>query len=211
MFRRRDAGAGGAVDEAATDGAGSGTSDTAADHAAAGSTAVTPAKGRPTPKRSEAERRRRQPYSAPSNRKAAAGQSRTRDKADRARKYDAMKRGEEWALPARDKGPVKALTRDYVDSRRRISEFYMYILVLLFVLLLFKNATTQAVVYPIVLLLVVVMGIEGFMTSRGVKKLAAQRFPAESTRGITRYAVMRTLQIRRFRMPAPRVGPGAKA
>lgn len=121
-----------------------------------------------------------------------------------------MKRGEEWALPARDKGPVKALTRDYVDSRRRISEFYMYILVLLFVLLLLKNPATQAIVYPIVLVLVAVMAVEGIMTSRGVKKLAAQRFPGESTRGITRYAIMRTLQIRRFRMPAPRIGPGSK-
>jgi hypothetical protein len=48
------------------------------------------------------------------------------------------------------------------------------------------------------------------MISRGVKKLAAQRFPGESTRGITRYAIMRMLQIRRFRMPAPRIGPGGK-
>jgi len=58
--------------------------------------------------------------------------------------------------------------------------------------------------------LVAIMVIEGFMISRRVKKLAAERFPGESTRGITRYAIMRTLQIRRFRMPSPRVGPGAK-
>ena len=57
---------------------------------------------------------------------------------------------------------------------------------------------------------VLVMVAEGIMISRGVKKLAAQRFPGESTRGVTRYAVMRTLQIRRFRMPAPRIGPGGK-
>ena len=204
MFRRRDAGAGGAVNEAATDAAGSGTSET-------GRNAVTPAKGRPTPKRSEAERRRRQPHSAPANRKAASSQSRGRDRAERARRYEAMKRGEEWALPARDKGPVRAMTRDYVDSRRRISEFYMYILGLLFVLLLIKSAATAAIVYPVVLVLVLVMAVEGFMTARAVKKLAAQRFPAESTRGITRYAIMRSLQIRRLRMPAPRVGPGRKA
>ena len=58
--------------------------------------------------------------------------------------------------------------------------------------------------------LVLVMVIEGYLISRGVKKLAAQRFPGQSTRGITRYAIMRTLQIRRFRMPSPRVGPGSK-
>jgi hypothetical protein len=209
VFRRRDAGAGSAVDEAATDGSGPGTPGSDADQSAGGS-AVTPAKGRPTPKRSEAERRRRQPYSAPANRKAATRQSRTRDKGDRARRYEAMKRGEEWALAPRDKGPVKALTRDYVDSRRRISEYYMYILVGLLVLLLFKSAKLEVIVYPVVLLLAVIIVIEGIMISRGVKKLAAERFPGESTRGITRYAIMRTLQIRRFRMPTPRIGPGAK-
>ena len=191
-------GAGGAVDEDAAADSGSGTPETA------GGRAVTPAKGRPTPKRSEAERKRRQPYGAPANRKAAASQGRTRDKTERARKYEAMKRGEEWALAPRDKGAVKALTRDYVDSKRRISEFYMYILLLLFVLLLTKNSSLQVIVYPLVLVLAVIMAVEGFFISRGVKKLAAQRFPGESTRGVTRYAVMRTLQIRRLRMPAPR-------
>jgi hypothetical protein len=205
VFRRRDAGAGGAVDEAATDEARSGNSEPAA-----GGSATTPAKGRPTPKRSDAERRRRQPYSAPADRKAAARQARTRDKGDRARKYAAMKRGEQWALPPRDQGPVKALTRDYVDSKRRISEFYMYFLLVLLVILLTRNTALDAIVYPVVLVLVAIMVIEGFMISRRVKKLAAERFPGESTRGITRYAIMRTLQIRRFRMPAPRVGPGAK-
>lgn len=209
MFRRRNAGAGGAVDEAAADGTGPGTPGSAAGRPAGGS-AVTPGKGRPTRKRSEAERRRRQPYSAPGDRKAAARQGRTRDRGERARRYEAMKRGEEWALPPRDRGPVKALTRDYVDSRRRISEYYMYILLALLVLLLFRNTRLEAIVYPVVLLLVAVIVVEGIMISRGVRKLAAQRYPGESTRGITRYAIMRTLQIRRFRMPAPRLGPGGK-
>jgi hypothetical protein len=38
----------------------------------------------------------------------------------------------------------------------------------------------------------------------------AERLPGESTRGLTMYAVMRALQIRRFRVPAPRVHPGDK-
>ena len=44
-----------------------------------------------------------------------------------------MQRGEQWAIPARDRGAVKALARDYVDSRRRISEYYMYGLLVLLV------------------------------------------------------------------------------
>src|ERR1700745_3744228 len=177
VFRRRDAGAGGAVDEAATDVSRSGNSQPAAERQAGRATSPTPAKGRPTPKRSEAERRRRQPYSAPGDRKTAARQSRTRDRGERARKYDAMKRGEEWALAPRDKGSVKALARDYVESGRRISEYYMYILLVLRVILLLKNTALDAIVYPLVLVLVVVMVIEGFFISRGGKKLGAPRYP----------------------------------
>jgi hypothetical protein len=206
VFRRRNAGAGGAVDER-TGGAEPGNSE---DRPEGAGSAFTPAKGRPTPKRSEAERKRRNPAYVKPGDKAGQQQARARDRAERARKYEAMKRGEDWALPLRDRGPVRALTRDYVDSKRRISEFYMYILLALLVILLVKNTALDAIVYPLVLLLVVVMVVEGIMISRGVKKLAAQRFPGESTRGITRYAIMRTLQIRRFRMPAPRIGPGGK-
>ena len=41
-------------------------------------------------------------------------------------------------------------------------------------------------------------------------KLAQQRFPGESTRGVRMYAAIRGTQIRRLRMPAPRVKPGDK-
>ncbi len=44
----------------------------------------------------------------------------------------------------------------------------------------------------------------------GLRKLVSERLPGESTRGLTMYAVMRALQIRRFRIPAPRVRPGDK-
>jgi Protein of unknown function (DUF3043) len=204
VFRRRNAGADGGVDTATTDETAPGTSENPAGRA------VTPGKGRPTPKRSEAERRRRSPYAAPADRKAASGQARTRDRAERGRKYEAMKRGEEWALPVRDKGPVKALTRDYVDSHRRISEYYMYIAFGLLILLLIPNKSIKSWIYPVVLALVVVMVIEGYLTARAVRKLAAQRYPGESTRGVTMYAIMRTLQIRRLRMPSPRTKPGEK-
>ena len=45
---------------------------------------------------------------------------------------------------------------------------------------------------------------------RSLHRLVAERLPGESTRGLTTYAVMRALQIRRFRVPAPRVAPGDK-
>lgn len=172
----------------------------------AGRGGQTAGKGRPTPKRSEAERRRRQPYSAPTDRKAAVQQTRERDKANRARKFAAAKRGEDWALPRKDQGPVRGLARDYVDSRRRISEYYMYAVGVLVVLLFIPKLRLYA--DYVVLVIIVMMVSEGLLIGRQVIKLAQQRFPGESTRGIRWYAAIRCTQIRKLRMPAPRVKPG---
>ncbi len=136
-------------------------------------------------------------------------QSRTRDRAARTRKTEAMRRGEEWALPAKDKGPVRTLARDYVDSKRRFSEFYMYGLVVLLFLLFLRSAVVQTVLPLILLVMVVVMVVEGYLIGRKVTGLAAERYPGESTRGVKMYAAMRALQIRQLRFPKPRVKPGS--
>ncbi len=170
--------------------------------------AVTAGKGRPTPKRSEAESRRRQPYTAPKDRKEAARTSRDRQRTDRTRRMEAVRRGEEWAMPPRDRGPVKALARDYVDSKRRVSEYYMYGLLVLLVLLFIRTPIVQTIVPLLVLAAVLIMGIEGVLIGRKVKSLAAERLPGQSTRGLALYSAMRALQIRRLRVPKPRVKPG---
>jgi hypothetical protein len=170
--------------------------------------AVTAGKGRPTPKRSEAERRRRQPYTAPKDRKEASRASRDRQRTDRTRRMEAVRRGEEWAMPPRDRGPVKALARDYVDSKRRISEYYMYGLLVLLVLLFIRAPIVQTIVPLIVVATVLIMGIEGIFLGRKAKALAAERLPGQSTRGLALYSAMRALQIRRLRVPKPRVKPG---
>jgi hypothetical protein len=168
---------------------------------------VTAGKGRPTPKRSEAERRRR-PYNAPADRKAASQEYRTKQRADRSRRYAAMQRGEDWAMPAKDKGPARALARDYVDSRRRFSEYYMYGLIVLMVLVFLRNPLVQSLVPGIVIIVVLIMVAEGLFLGRRVRALVNERLPGEPTRGLAMYSAMRGLQIRRLRMPKPRVKPG---
>jgi Protein of unknown function (DUF3043) len=121
-----------------------------------------------------------------------------------------MRRGESWALNPRDRGPVRALARDYIDSKRRISEYYMYILVVLLAAVFLKSSAEQKFISPLVLVLVLVIVIDAQLIRRGLNKLVAERLPGESTRGLTMYAVMRALQIRRFRVPTPRVKPGEK-
>jgi Protein of unknown function (DUF3043) len=207
VFRRRNAGA---TDGTAQDSPGAQSPDDPAD-AKQARPAAEAAKGRPTPKRSEAERRRRQPITG--SRGPAAPRTpedKTRAKSERGRKYEAMRRGEAWALNPRDRGPARALARDYVDSKRRISEYYMYVLVVLVVAVFLRSKEIQAIVTPIILVLVAVVFIDAQVIRRGLRRLVAERLPGESTRGLTTYAVFRALQIRRFRLPAPRVQPGAK-
>jgi Protein of unknown function (DUF3043) len=180
-------------------------------------------KGRPTPKRSEAERGRYQTItgSTTSGRRPSTGtgaaprakatpEDKARARSEREKRTQAMRRGEEWALGPRDRGPVRKLTRDYVDAHRRPSEYYMYVLLLLLVALLSHNSTLNTYVSPLVVLLIVVIVIDAYLIRRALRKLVAERYPNESTRGMTVYAVMRALQIRRFRMPAPRLKPGDK-
>jgi Protein of unknown function (DUF3043) len=174
--------------------------------AAAARPGTTAGKGRPTPKRSESERRRR-PFTAPGDRKQANRQYRDRQRQERTRRQQGMQRGEQWALPPRDRGPVKALARDYVDSRRRLSEFYMYGLLVLLALLFVRNALVQSIVPLLVLIAVMIMLVEGIFIGRRVRTLAEERLPGESTRGVRLYAAMRALQIRRLRMPKPRIKP----
>jgi Protein of unknown function (DUF3043) len=205
VFRRSRTGT---DDESGQDAANGAAAASDADDSPARPGAVTAGKGRPTPKRSEAERRRRQPYTAPKDRKEASRVSRDRQRTDRTRRTEAVRRGEEWALPARDRGPVKALARDYVDSKRRISEYYMYGLLVLLVLLFIRTPIVQTIVPLVVLGAVLVMALEGIFIGRRVKSLAAERLPGQSTRGLALYSAMRALQIRRLRMPKPRVKPG---
>ncbi len=205
MFRRRSADAAELPDQADQD-----AQSQPAAEAAPERPSQTQSKGRPTPKRSEAERRRRQPYSAPADRKAAGQQSRDRDRAARARKTEAMRRGESWALPRKDQGQVRALARDYVDSRRSISEYYMFGVLVLVVLLFLPALRKSAVIDYAVLLILAVIVIESILVSGRVIKLAQQRFPGESTRGLRMYVAVRNTQFRRLRMPTPRVKPGAK-
>jgi hypothetical protein len=173
------------------------------------------AKGRATPKRSEAERGRRQGITGTPSRSGSASRSGTKtssadSRADRLARNEAMRRGEQWALPARDRGPVKGLARDYIDSRRRLSEYYMYLMIVLVVVLFVKKSGVQLYAEPIALVLILLVVVDAAWLRFKLTKLVRERLPGESTRGLTIYAVFRALQIRRFRVPPPRIHPGDK-
>ncbi len=204
MFRRRSSDAPELVDQTAADSAADD------DQARPARPGQTPPKGAPTPKRSAAEANRRQPYQAPADRKAAGAQSKERVRQDRARRSQALQRGEQWALPRKDQGPVRALARDVVDSRRGIGEYYMFMVALLIVLLVLPGNSTKLIADVVVLgLLLLIIG-EGWTVGNKVKRMAADRFPGQSTQGVVMYTTMRGISMRRMRMPKPRVNRGDK-
>jgi len=58
--------------------------------------------------------------------------------------------------------------------------------------------------------MLLVMAIEGFVNGRKIAKLAREKFPKETVNGrsIGWYAFVRASQIRRLRVPKPRLKPG---
>lgn len=216
MFRRSSAGA--------TDGQAQGSQSAETQETPAKSRpAAEAAKGRPTPKRREAEANRyrtvtgsttsgRGPAKAPDPRRKLTPAEKAKVRQERDSQLRAMRRGEEWALNPRDRGPAKKLARDYVDAHRRPMEFYMYALILLVIALVTGRSSSAINLYmqEFLLVIIVVIAVDGFLLRRSVTKLVHERLPGESTRGLAFYAIMRGLQIRRFRTPAPHLKPGDK-
>jgi hypothetical protein len=214
VFRRSSAGA--------TEGDAQGSQGTQAPEAPAKSKPAAQAgKGRPTPKRSEAEANRyrtltgsttsgRGPTAAPDPRRKLTPEEKAKAREDRTKQLQAMRRGEDWALGPRDRGPAKKLARDYVDAHRRPMEYYMYALILLVVALFAGRSKSGLASYMqyFLILVIVIIAIDGFLLRRSILKLVSERLPNESTRGLSFYAIMRALQLRRFRTPAPHLKPG---
>jgi hypothetical protein len=178
-------------------------------------------KGKPTPKRSAAESNRYRTLTgsttsgrgkpapaAPGRKLTPEEKARVRD--DRSKQLQAMRRGEEWALGPRDRGPGKKLARDYVDAHRRPMEFYMYALIILIIALFAGRSHSGLANYMQLFLIVIIaiIAVDAYFLRRSVMKLVHERLPGESTRGLAFYAIMRALQLRRFRTPAPRLKPG---
>jgi hypothetical protein len=167
-------------------------------------------KGRPTPKRRTSST---PPPPAPKTRKEAiawrkqqgaqakvAGQKKMTTSEYR----EAMKAGDPRVLPKRDQGPVRALARDYVDSRRMASNY---------LLLLFPLMLIGYVIKPlqlVTLALFFALLVEWIITGSRIRKLAKERGleTRESAVSLGFYAGSRAYFARSWRRPAPRLKIG---
>ncbi|GEE03389.1 hypothetical protein nbrc107696_38350 [Gordonia spumicola] len=186
----------------------------------------TPGKGRPTPKRRDAENKRRGPTAPPPTTRAEARErkkalKKTMSKEDRKAlnaerrqtridQREKMMDGDEKYLMARDKGPVRKMARDLVDSRRNFAGLFMPFAVFLIVAIMVPKL---AVIANLVLLVFVVfMAIDSVFLGRMVNKRVRERYPdtQEKPFRLGWYAFTRAMQLRMMRAPKPQTKPGDK-
>jgi hypothetical protein len=169
-------------------------------------------KGRPTPKRTEAQGRRQgPPPPPPTTRKEAYKRMREQQAVKRVETRAGMARGDDSSLPNRDRGPVRRYVRDVVDSRRNVGSFF---LVIAAVALIGTIAPSPLVKNYATLLLFgffLVMIVDSVVLSRRIKRKVAARFPdaKDKSRGLAWYGISRSTMIRRWRFPKPEVALGA--
>ncbi|CAL9422654.1 putative protein [Streptomyces sp. enrichment culture] len=167
-------------------------------------------KGRPTPKRSEAQSQRRSVANTPMTRKEAAKRQREERRAALERQRQALAGGDERYLPVRDKGPVRRFARDFVDSRFNIAEFFLPMAVIILVLSVIRVANVQSLALLLWLVVIVLIVLDSIVTGFRLKRALRERFPDENKRGAVAYALMRSLQMRRLRLPKPQVKRGER-
>ncbi|MEU3844861.1 DUF3043 domain-containing protein [Streptomyces sp. NPDC028635] len=167
-------------------------------------------KGRPTPKRSEARSQRRSVATTPTNRKEAAKRQRDERRVAMERQRQALASGDERYLPARDKGPVRRFARDFIDSRFNIAEFFLPMAVVILVLSMVRVGSLQSIALLLWLVVIVLIVLDSILSGFRLKKRLAERFPDTPKRGAVAYALMRSLQMRRLRLPKPQVKRGER-
>ncbi|CAL9399909.1 MULTISPECIES: DUF3043 domain-containing protein [Streptomyces] len=165
-------------------------------------------KGRPTPKRSEAEALRRAVAKPPADRKEAARRAREARRAELARQREALAGGDERYLPARDRGPVRRYARDFVDAKWHVAEFFLPLAVVILILSMMPSMQVKNASLLLWMGVIVMIVVDSVLTGFRLKKALAERFPDENRRGAVAYALMRTLQMRRMRLPKPQIARG---
>jgi hypothetical protein len=168
-------------------------------------------KGRPTPRRNEAQGRRPgPPPPPPTTRREAYKRTREQQAARRTESRQGAARGDDAYLPARDRGPVRKLVRDVVDSRRNVGSFFLAIagvaLIGTVVPSLVVRNYASFLLFGFFLLLIV----DSVVLSRKIKRKVTERYPETTkTRGLAWYGISRATMIRRWRFPKPDVPLGA--
>jgi hypothetical protein len=171
-------------------------------------------KGRPTPKRNEAQGRRQgPPPPPPTTRKEAYRRMRETQAANRGSNRAAAARGEEAFLPARDRGPERRLVRNVVDSRRNVASIFLIVVVLMLVAQFTPSLAVKSYTFAAWFGFFVLIAIDSFVLARRIRRAVTERFPDTNVpmRRLGWYGISRSTMIRRWRFPKPEVAIGSEA
>lgn len=172
---------------------------------------TTVGKGRPTPRRSEAQGRRPgPPPPPPTTRKEAYKRTREQQANQRGSARRAAALGDDSALPARDRGPEKRLVRNLVDARRNAGSLFLVVAAFVLVGYFIPNPAVQSYTVFVWFAFFLLIIADSVVLGRKIKKKVAERFPTVTkTRGLIWYGISRATMIRRWRFPKPQVQLGA--
>ncbi len=170
----------------------------------------TEGKGRPTPKRSDAQKRRGGPVTPPpTNRREAAKQLREKNAENRTRIKHGTRAGDDSAMLPRDRGPIRRLVRDTVDARRSPAFLLLPVAALLVIAQVLADPVLVAVAVGFWLATLIAVVLDLTYTSVRLRTLLRAQFPDErKIGGHLFYGGLRTTVFRRMRMPRPQVSPG---
>jgi Flp pilus assembly protein TadB len=160
-------------------------------------------KGRPTPSRKDAESKRKVSTLAPAIGKEAKKREKALARERRVAAREAYLRGDENALPLRDRGPVRRFVRDEVDARRSIGEFFLPIIFVVLLLSVVPNMTVNVIAIVLMYTVLLFAVIDGIFLSRKLKKQIVEKFPDANPKGLGMYGWLRSTQMRRLRAPKP--------
>ncbi|GAB3351225.1 DUF3043 domain-containing protein [Modestobacter lapidis] len=167
-------------------------------------------KGRPTPRRAEAQGRRQgPPPPPPTTRREAYKRSREQQLAARGSQRAAVLSGDESALPVRDRGPARRLVRDIVDTRRNAGSAFLIVAALVLLGYFIPSPTVQSYTVFVWFAFFIVILADSFVLGRKISRVLAERQPdhKEKTRTLVWYGVSRATMVRRWRFPKPQLGP----
>lgn len=165
-------------------------------------------KGRPTPSRKDAQAQRAQPLVGANARPATkVDKQQVADARLRAREGYAA--GDDRYLPDRDKGPQRRYVRDFVDARTSLGEWMLPLMLAVVFMTFVANELVQLISIFTIWGYLAALIIDSIFLGRSLKKRLTTQFGADKIQpGFQWYAIMRSLQMRRLRLPKPQVRRG---
>ncbi|MFR0555790.1 DUF3043 domain-containing protein [Pseudoscardovia radai] len=185
------------------------TSDSADSQASPAATGMTPGKGRPTPKRKDAQKASLRPL-VPADRKAAKKAERAKAREKQDREYQAMETGDVQHMPTSERIPWRIYVRDYVDARRNLGEWFMPIVFIALIVSMIVQRWSPVAAFVLMIVVYVYLLaviIDAVLMWRSLKKKLVAKYGDKAVAKGQRtglYAWTRALQIRAWRMPKPR-------